>query len=163
MPGEAIGLKWGGRLTRPFDRPVILCCVVLFIGYGAIASTSGQPRPASPSSGFVIRSIRAMPYYPETGTIRRATDLFDPRLALRNIILGSTSEPDPHHRSKIEDWDILVFGKPRSKWLSASVGICGASRHARSRTRKTTRRPGAHCQRPAERVACSVSGVRNWL
>jgi hypothetical protein len=89
-----------------FGRPVVSCCLTLIIGFGAVASSSGQQRAASASSGFAITAIRAMPYYPETGTIRRTTDLFDPRLALRNVPIGSASEPDPIHRSTIEDWDI---------------------------------------------------------
>ena len=60
----------------------------------------------SQTGPFRISAIRAMPYYPATGAIRETTDLFDPRLALRNIILTSPDGSDPIHRSRIEDWDI---------------------------------------------------------
>ena len=111
MPGKAFG------------RPVVLFFVILYVACGASASTSGQSSAAS-SSGFAITSIRAMPYYPETGTIRRTTDLFDPRLVLRNIPFGSTSEPDPHHRSKIEDWDI-PFGTTAT-YVEIDVSFSGS-------------------------------------
>ena len=61
--------------------------------------------------GVVARivAVRAMPYYPDTGTIRRSTDLFDRRLVLRNVVFPSGPTGDPLRRNTIEDWDI-VFG-----------------------------------------------------
>lgn len=56
-----------------------------------------------------IVAIKAMPYYPETGVIRRSTDLFDKRLVLRNVVMPEGGAGDPLRRNKIEDWDI-AFG-----------------------------------------------------
>lgn len=65
---------------------------------------------ASPVSAQLrVDSIRAMPYYVDQGVIRTSTDLLDPRLVLRNIVIPQGSADDPLHRSRIEDWDIM-FG-----------------------------------------------------
>jgi hypothetical protein len=53
-----------------------------------------------------ISAIRAMPYYPTTGKIRQTTDLFDPRLALRNVVILPPNGKDPIRRANVEDWDI---------------------------------------------------------
>jgi hypothetical protein len=58
---------------------------------------------------FEIEAILAMPYYSTTGEIRNSTNLFDPRLALRNIIIVPSGGQDPMYRKEIKDWDIL-FG-----------------------------------------------------
>jgi hypothetical protein len=75
---------------------------------GAIAIVGGAS--AEPTIALArIVSVKAMPYYPETGAIRRSTSLFDKRLVLRNIVMPADGIGDPLGRSKIEDWDI-VFG-----------------------------------------------------
>jgi hypothetical protein len=79
---------------------VVVAGICLATQTGAYA----QQSPGRPA--LAIRAIRAMPYYPSTGELRRTTDLFDPRLVLRNIIFGAPTGEDPLHRPKIEDWDI---------------------------------------------------------
>jgi hypothetical protein len=69
-----------------------------------------------------IDSIRAMPYYVDRGIIRTSTDLFDPRLVLRNVVVPPGSAGDPLHRSRIDDWDI-VFGTTAT---FVAVTIAGA-------------------------------------
>ena len=77
---------------------------------GGICATLGCAfGSASQQSQVKIEAVRAMPYYVETGAVRRTTNLFDPRLVLRNVVVGSPGGPDPLHRATIEDWDIL-FG-----------------------------------------------------
>lgn len=70
------------------------------VGMGSM----GRGLAAETTAPLKIVTIKAMPYYPSTGVIRRSTNLFDPRLALRNVII---SGGDP--RAKIEEWDI-VYG-----------------------------------------------------
>ena len=75
-----------------------LCVLLAFVG--AVAAANSQ----EPSADATVASIRAMPFYTQTGTIRRTTDLFDPRLALRNVIIGTPSDRDLG--TPIEEWDI---------------------------------------------------------
>jgi hypothetical protein len=65
------------------------------------AHAAAEPAPAPL---VTIRAIRAMPYYAQTGEVRRTTDLMDERLQLWNIIMGSPLQPDIN-RPKIEPWD----------------------------------------------------------
>ena len=74
------------------------------LAVAALAQAGGSADEATKPLRIV--AVRAMPYYPGTGSIRRSTDLFDPRLALRNVIIGGDAASDPFQRTKIEDWDI---------------------------------------------------------
>lgn len=53
-----------------------------------------------------IVAVKAMPFYAETGTVRRSTNLFDKRLVLRNVVIPADGTDDPLRRRSIEDWDI---------------------------------------------------------
>jgi len=66
----------------------------------ALLGSSAASAPVS------VVAIQAMPYYPSTGNIRRSTDLFDRRLALRNVVITPSDGVDPLHRDRIADWDI---------------------------------------------------------
>lgn len=89
-----------------FSAVVRISALVVIATMCVATQTGAYAQGSAGGPTVTIRALRAMPYYPSTGEIRRTTDLFDPRLALRNIILGSPTGEDPLHRSKIEDWDI---------------------------------------------------------
>lgn len=72
--------------------------------FAALAHAGGHVDAATKPLRIV--AVRAMPFYPATGEIRRSTNLFDPRLALRNIVVEPSDGRDPLHRARIESWDI---------------------------------------------------------
>jgi hypothetical protein len=83
---------------------VIICLISTALGSpeatrAAVSTTSEAP--------YASLELKAMPYYLDTGTIRRSTDLFDPRLVLRNIGMSPDGGMDPLHRVTIEAWDII--------------------------------------------------------
>jgi hypothetical protein len=57
---------------------------VLFLVGMALMSAAGA---AAQQSAQKIAVVRAMPYYPATGEIARDKDLFDPKLALFNLVI----------------------------------------------------------------------------
>lgn len=76
------------------------------VAFSAAATCAPHPVAAKSDPAPTIQALRAMPYYPGTGRIRRTTDLFDTRLALRNVVIEPSDGVDPLHRTKIEDWDV---------------------------------------------------------
>lgn len=85
--------------------PSNLCKTLIAFGAAFLLASELLAVNANSASVRVV-AIHAMPYYATDGSIRRTTNLFDRRLALRNIIMYPHNGKDPGNRERIEDWDV---------------------------------------------------------